>query len=302
MGVVLGIDIGGSATKIVGFVSRPEAAGSVTAPGPTDNPPPMAEGCLLHFEPVGELFVKAADQITSMYGAIGHFAQKFGVSLGDVEKIILTGVGATFFDEDIYGISTEKVDEFIAIGYGGLCLSSMDEAFVVSIGTGTAFVRATREEVMHIGGSGVGGGTLLGLSSLLLKKGDVDAILALAENGYAENVDLLVRDIIGHDIPSLPANLTAANFGNVKSTASEADIAVGIINMIIQTVGMLAAFVSKNDSIKTFILTGTLAELPQAKEIFDAIGDIHGIKFMIPRNAVFATAIGAAVSFLKDRG
>lgn len=274
MGVVLGVDIGGSATKIVGFSSRYESA--------------------------GELLVKATDQITSMYGAIGHFLQKYGVPLRDVEKILLTGVGATFFNEDIYGISTVKVDEFKAIGNGGLYLAAMEDAFVVSMGTGTAFVRASKEGITHIGGSGVGGGTLLGLSSIMLNKRDIDAILLMAENGAAENVDLLVKDIIGYDIPSLPATLTASNFGNVKSAASDADIAAGIINLIVETIGMLAAFVAKNDAIKTFILTGTLTSLPSAKLIFDTIGEIHGLKFIIPRNAVFATAIGAAVSYMKE--
>ena len=270
MGIVLGIDIGGSTTKIVGFSSG---------------------GGL-----VGALLVKAADQITSMYGAIGNFSRKYSFSLGDVDKIVLTGVGASFFDDDVYGIPTVKIDEFIAIGNGGLYLAEKHEAFVVSMGTGTAFVRASMSGVTHIGGSGVGGGTLLGLSSLMINKADIEAILSLAENGSTENVDLLVRDIINYETPSLPVNLTASNFGNIKSTASGADIAAGIINMIIQTVGMLAVFASKNDTINDFVLTGTLTALPQAKGIFDAIGKMHGVNFIIPRDAVFATAIGAAIS------
>jgi type II pantothenate kinase len=273
MGIVLGIDIGGSTTKIVGFTPR--------------------TGML------GELQVKAVDQITSMYGAIGHFLRKYKIDLGKIEKIILTGVGASFFNEDIFGIHTVKTDEFLAIGYGGLYLAGMDEAFVVSMGTGTAFVRASADGIKHIGGSGVGGGTLLGLSSIMLNKNNIEAILHLAENGNADNVDLLVKDIFNYDIPSLPPNLTAANFGNVRSTASDADIAVGIINMIIQTIGMLAAFASKNDAIKNFIMTGALTTLPNTRETFEAVGKMHGVNFIIPRSAVFATAIGAALSHIN---
>ena len=102
-------------------------------------------------------------------------------------------------------------------------------------------------------------------------------------------------------MPSLPANLTAANFGNVKSTASEADIAVGIINMIIQTIGMLATFACKNDTLRDFVMTGALTTLPNAKETFEAIGKIHGVNFIIPEGAIFATAIGAAVSYMAER-
>ena len=273
MNVTLGIDIGGSMTKIVGFSPQGEL--------------------------LGELQVKAVDQITSMYGAIGHFSLKFNIPLGDMGKIVLTGVGASFFDEDIYGIPTVKVDEFLAIGYGGLYLAEIDEAYIVSMGTGTAFVRASKDGITHIGGSGVGGGTLIGLSSIMLKKYDIAAILHLAEGGHSENVDLLVKDILKYEMPSLPANVTAANFGNVKSTASDADVAVGIINMIIQTVGMLAAFACKNDSLKDFVLTGALTTLPNTRETFEAIGKMHGVNFIIPDGAIYATAIGAAVSHIK---
>jgi type II pantothenate kinase len=70
--------------------------------------------------------------------------------------------------------------------------------------------------------------------------------------------------------------------------------------MIFQTIGMLAVFVSKCDRIKTFVMTGTLTTLPQAKGIFDAIGQMHGIELVVPRNAIYATAIGATLSHMKN--
>ena len=273
MGIILGIDVGGSTTKIVGFSPDKQL--------------------------IGTLQVRAGDQITSMYGAIGHFARQYNITLSDIEKVILTGVGASFFAEDVYNIPTAKIDEFRAIGYGGLYLSGLDEAFIASMGTGTAFVRATKKEITHIGGSGVGGGTLLGLSSIMLNKSDVDAILALAEAGNIENVDLSVRDIINREISSLPYNLTAANFGKVKSTASEADYAIGIINMIFQTIGMMAVFMARNDTIKDFVLTGTLTTFPQTSANFAAISNICDVNFVIPSNAIYATAIGAAISYIE---
>lgn len=270
MGITLGIDVGGSATKTVGF---------------------SASGDL-----IGCLQVKAADQITSLYGAVGHSLRQWKMNLADVTKIFLTGVGASFITEDIYGIPTEKVSEFRAIGHGGLYLAGMKEAYVVSMGTGTAFVRASGDDMVHIGGSGVGGGTLLGLSAKILGKEDIEAILALAEDGCTENIDLLVREILNYEIPTLPSNFTAANFGNIKSTASDKDFASGIINMIFQTIGIMAAFATRNDTIKDVILTGTLTTLPQAQDIFPAIGDMYGIRFIMPEQAIYATAIGAALA------
>ena len=266
MSIVLGIDVGGSTTKIIGKRDR---------------------------HVIGMLQVKAADQITSMYGAIGNFLSKHDFQLNDVSKIFLTGVGASFINEQIYAIETIKVSEFKAIGHGALSLSGLDEALTVSMGTGTAFVRATKNEIEHLGGSGVGGGTVIGLASQLFGKTDVDAIIALAEPGDLKNIDLFVSDILGDEVKTLPADLTAANFGKIKSTASQSDIALGTINMIFETAGMLAVFALKNDTIKDVVITGSLAVFPQAGPIFAKFTKLTDCNFIIPDNAVFATALGA---------
>jgi len=267
MGIILGIDVGGSTTKIVGFRDKK---------------------CF------GMLQVRAADQVTSMYGAIGNLLSKHKYNPDDVEKICLTGVGASFIDEQIYGIETVKVNEFNAIGYGALNLTGFGEALVVSMGTGTAFVRASKNEVKHLGGSGVGGGTIIGLASMMLGKSDIDAVIALAETGNLRNVDLSVRDILNIELHSLPSDLTAANFGKIKSTVSDSDIALGILNMVFETAGMLTMFALKNDTIKDVVLTGTLATFPQADAVFSSFKKMMGLNYVIPADAVFATALGAA--------
>ena len=109
MSITLGVDVGGSTTKIVGF---------------------QQDGSFL-----GTLQVKADDQITSLYGAIGGFLREHKVSLPSVCSIVLTGVGASLITENIFDIPTYKVDEFKAIGWGGLMLSQLKEAIVVSVGT-----------------------------------------------------------------------------------------------------------------------------------------------------------------------
>ena len=125
MKVILGIDIGGSTTKIVGL----RTDGSV----------------------VSMLRVKAEDQLTSLYGALGNYLISNGLSLEDVQQIVLTGVGASYVDKDIYGIPTCKVDEFSASCAGALALSGQDSAVVVTMGTGTAFLWADKDgTVRHL--------------------------------------------------------------------------------------------------------------------------------------------------------
>ena len=269
MGIILGIDVGGSTTKIVG----------------------VRDNCCF-----GMIQVRAADQVTSMYGAIGNLLSKYEVQPGDVSKIYLTGVGASFINEQIYGIKTCKVNEFEAIGHGALSLTGLDEALVVSMGTGTAFVRATKNDSVHLGGSGIGGGTIIGLASQMLRKRDVDAVIALAEKGDLKNVDLSVSDILCNSVKSLPFDLTAANFGKIESTVTDSDIALGILNMVFETAGMLAVFAVKNDTINDIIVTGTLATFPQAEMVVSKFNKLTGLNFIIPKDAVFATALGATTT------
>lgn len=113
MDVILGIDIGGSTTKIVGL----RTDGSV----------------------ISMLRVRAEDQVTSLYGALGNYLTSNGLSLENIRRVVLTGVGASFVDGNIYGLPTCKVDEFRASGTGALALSGQDSAVVVTMGTGTAF-------------------------------------------------------------------------------------------------------------------------------------------------------------------
>ena len=272
MGIVLGIDIGGSTTKIAGYLESGQR--------------------------IGTLRVEASDRLTSLYGAIGNFLSTRSIALNDVACFVITGVGAALVEGDIYGIRTERIDEFVAIGNGGLALSGKEEALVVSLGTGTAFVRAGRLGCVHIGGSGVGGGTLAGLSWHIFHENDHGAMARLAEQGDLSKVDLMISDICTNEVGTLPSHITASNFGKITSAASKEDIARGLVNMVFQTVGMLSVFALKNDKVKDVVLTGSLANMSLAPKIMSVVEEISDVKFFIPENATFATAIGAALPFV----
>lgn len=273
--LTLGLDVGGSTTKAAAIGSD----GTITA----------------------VLQVKASDQLTSLYGALGRFLHENSLSLDDISQIVLTGVGSSFIDSDIYGIPTVKVREFEAIGKGGLMLSGLDKALVVSMGTGTAFVTADGSDFRHIGGSGMGGGTLLGLSSKILGSDNIEAVLKYAEKGDLANVDLTIADICCGEISTLPPDVTAANFGKIRTTADKSDFALGLINAVIQNAGVLASFACMNSECKKTVVVGSLARIPQTNEILDGVGALNGIKFIIPEKAIFATALGAAALAKENR-
>lgn len=275
MSIILGIDIGGSTTKIVGLH--------------TDG------------ETIAMHRVQAQDPITSLYGAMGNFLHTNRLRLEDVERIALTGVGASYIDDDIYGIPTEKVEEFTAVGAGGLALSGQERAVVVSMGTGTAFIWAQRgEPVRHLCGSGVGGGSLAGLCSRLCGTRKYAQIVKLAGEGDVTKVDLTVGDLTRNSHPSLPLDITAANFGNVSDDASAGDFAAGVVNMVLQSIGTTAVMSCRACACETAVLTGFMSNLPQARECFDLFTRLHGVRFIIPESATYATSIGAALS-ITDR-
>ena len=238
MGIIIGIDVGISTTKIVGLRDR---------------------------RVVSPIRITAADQVTSLYGAFGKYLHDNKIQLSDVEQVMLTGVGAAYIDEPVYGIPTQKVDEFIADGLGARFESGLSKAIVVSMGTGTSFVQCDGDDIHHIGGIGIGGGTLQGLARVMLNTRDHKQIQSLAMQGDISHINLL--------------------------------IGLGIIVMVLQTIGSAAILSALNSGIKDFVLIGNLTLLPQCKDIYPMLEKLYGVHFHIPKYAEFCTAIGAALNY-----
>ena len=164
------------------------------------------------------------------------------------------------------------------------------------MGTGTAFIWAEKgKEVRHLCGSGVGGGTLAGLCSRLCGTRQYGQIVKLASEGDINHIDLTVGDITRNSHPSLPLDITAANFGNVSDSATPGDFAAGVVNMVLQSIGTTAVMSCRACGCDTVVLTGFMSNLPQAKDCFALFTRLHGIRFVTPEHATFATSIGAAL-------
>ena len=271
---IIGIDVGGSTTKIVGFKHNGEQR-----------------------ELINPLFVKAGDPITSLYGAFGRFLNDNSLSLDDIECVKVTGVGSSYLTKPIYDLKCDNVSEFESIGRGGLYISGLDEAIIVSMGTGTALVHAKCGGAMtYLGGTGVGGGTLVGLSKLLLGMNNVAHIEQLAEQGDVGKVDLKIKDLSDTGrFTDMKAELTASNFGNVSDLAGKEDIAAGIINTVFETIAMIAVFAARGHNVRDIVLTGNMTTLATCHKVFSEMSRLFGVNFIIPEHSQFATVIGAAL-------
>ena len=282
MRTVIGIDIGGSTTKIVGI---------------------RTDGTQV--ELIEPIFVRATDAITSVYGAFGKFTMQNGLALEDIDRVLMTGVGSSFIDKPLYSLKCEKVSEFTSVGNGGLYLSGLDEAIVVSMGTGTALMHAKREGdrilTKYLGGTGVGGGTLLGLSKKMIGVDTIEHLEQLCEEGDLGNVDLRIKDMSSDNSFQINDELTASNFGKLSDIASQNDIALGIANMVGETIAMLAVFAARSYNLKNVVLTGNLTAIKAVANVFEGLEPLFGIKFIIPEKSQFATVIGAALCDKEEK-
>ena len=273
--IVIGIDVGISTTKIVGVDHK----GNIIAP----------------------IRIKATDPITSLYGAFGKYLHDNQITLSQVEKVMLTGVGAAYINEPIYGLPTGKAEEFVSDGLGARYEAKLDRIIVVSMGTGTSIVKCDGDEIKHVGGIGIGGGTLAGLSRIMLKTDDIKTLINLANEGDISKINLLIKDISASPLPGLPMDATASLFSAAKANASREDIAKGLIHMVLQAIGSATILSSLGSGIKDFVLIGNMTLLPQCRDVYPAMEKMYHVHFRIPKYSEFCTAIGAALSYTQKK-
>ena len=216
---------------------------------------------------------------------------------GKIDRIALTGVGASYIDGKVLDLPTVKVEEFDALSRGAKQSVGVYNCLLVSVGTGTAFVRVSPVHTAHLGGSGMGGGMLKGMCRALCGTENMQEFYDLAKQGDLTRVDLVLKDVSQGNISNLQPDTTVANLAKLVPEASKEDIALGIYNLVFQSIGVMAAFATKGLLTRKIVMTGTIAQYPGAAAILDTVAKLHNVKFIIPENAGFITAIGAATEY-----
>lgn len=273
MSIVIGIDVGLSSTKILGIENGKRIKS------------PM---CVKGIE----------DPEAALYGALGKYISENDIDLNDIEHLMITGVGTKQVKSPIYELPTEFVDEFMANGLGARFDSGLDHIIVVSMGTGTSLVRVDGNDIRHIGGIGMGGGTLQGLSHLLLGTSNVQHVQDMALRGEISQINMSIGDITTDGLNELTANATASLFAKAhKTNPDDSDIAKGLVWMVLETIGSCAVLSQLNGGFKDFVLIGNLTRLEECKEVFPMMEELYGVHFIIPKYAPYCTALGAAISY-----
>ncbi|GMO22454.1 MAG: pantothenate kinase [Spirochaetaceae bacterium] len=267
--MIIGIDIGSTTTKAVS----------------------IEDGRVIK-----KIKTRAIDAVTSATGAFGKMMLENNIEMRCIDRIMITGAGASKIKSNIFGIPTSKIDEFTAIGIGGMFQAERENVIITNIGTGTVLIEAKKEKISHIGGSGVGGGTILGLSKKLLQSTTFNDIMEMAGEGSLSQVDLLLEDIIDTELSFLARDATAANFGKMLDSAKKEDIALAIINMVYQVIGMLSVFAARSKNSSSVLVTGSGSDNQIGKNTLREISNMYEINFEFPPDADYTTAIGAGLS------
>ncbi|MBW6466307.1 MAG: hypothetical protein K0B06_07390 [Brevefilum sp.] len=240
-------------------------------------------------------------------GVIDQVRQALVVVGGDLGPDVQIGVtGGLYRDlpEVLDGHRLHQVDEMCALGWGGLAAAGAAEGLVVSAGTGTAMVAARGDEVSHVTGSAVGGGTLQGLSRLILGTADVREIDRLALAGDASAVDIMLSEAVGGEVGRLPADANAVNLGKLIEGGEfrREDLAAGLVRLVAQVIAVIAINAADAAGLDEIILIGHTLDLASVKREITLVGGFYQRAFIMPENPGFVTAMGVLAAIKRRSG
>jgi type II pantothenate kinase len=223
------------------------------------------------------------------------------------EQVGLTGGGASRLAE-MLEIPSRRHDEFASWGAGARQLLEAEAwtgdtpSLLISLGTGTSVMLMDGDSTVRIGGTAIGGGTILGLGSALLGINDFDEICALAQQGDRTHVDLMVSDIYRPGEISLPDNLTAASFGKLGLLSDTPggkepkNLAAAILGLVGENVGLICGGLSYVSQAEQIVFGGsTLRGNPFLRDVLAARTHDMGRKPVFLPHCEFGGATGALI-------
>ena len=219
---------------------------------------------------------------------------RVGVTGGGTERLVRELPGAV------------PINEFAAWGVGASALltdangAPMQRYLLVSVGTGTSVLLVDGLSVRRVGGTALGGGTLLGLSAGLIGSSDFVHVTELARSGSRRNIDLLVSEIYPAGGIPLAGDLTAANFGKLAPSlragdpVADADIAHALMGLVGENVALVCTGLAALSQVRCIVFGGsTLRGNEALVEILGGITRALGREPTFLHHGEYAGALGA---------
>jgi type II pantothenate kinase len=267
----IGIDVGGTLTKIAYLNKNQELK-------------------LLHF-PSADL-EKVSDWIASsdediQIGLTGGRAEQLKLFLRSHENLHYL----VEFDATVAGVKYQLEKS----GH------EFSDAVITNIGTGTSIHLLKGDQHVRIAGTGIGGGTLLGMSSLMTGIHQFKEIVQYSSKGMRSEVDMLVSDIYFGNKTPIDGGLTASNFGGAGLTPhfekSKEDILATVQGLVGEVISTLSIQCAVSEDVENIVYIGsTLSENVPLQKI---IGNYTQRKSKTPiflSDNGYSGAIGALLS------
>jgi len=218
------------------------------------------------------------------------------------EEVRVTGGGAARVAAALEGVRVRQVSEFAAWTRGAQVLAGRagwtlpERHLLVSLGTGTSILEIDGTAFQRIGGTALGGGTLLGLARLLCRAESFAEAAALAARGERSRVDLQVRDVYPEGGVALPPDLTASNFAKLASK-EPADLAHALMGLLGENIGIICTAVAHARGIDTLVFGGSSLEAnPTLQGILRQTVEMGGREARLLPDGAFCGAVGAAMT------
>nr|WP_091171086.1 type II pantothenate kinase [Paenibacillus sp. 1_12] len=176
----------------------------------------------------------------------------------------------------------------------------MDSLYVLTnVGTGTSIHLVDGDAHRRLGGTGIGGGTLIGLSQLLTGLTDYEEIIQAAANGARDRIDLKVSHIYEGVEPPIPGDLTASNFGRILQGASnppfsKEELLASVVGLVGETVATVSVLAAGQSGATTVIFIGSsFIGNNLLKEVVQRYTKLRGASPLFIENGEYAGSIGA---------
>lgn len=269
---------------------------------------------------LAKLAIRAADRSLrcEFLPADAHAALAARVVESAPESVGLSGCGAAAF-ERVLARPAERFIEFEAWGAGSRALLSDqgidpgEPYMLVSVGTGTSILRVAEGRVERLGGTALGGGTVLGLGVALTGCESHAELCDLARQGERGNVDLLVSHIYQPGEIALPGDVTAACFGNLARWLSHGqapasgdpshreDLAASVMGMVGENVGLICCGYAVAAQTRRIVYGGaTLVDNPALLAILMGVSATMQCEPIALDRGGYAGAVGALVLAAGD--
>jgi len=221
------------------------------------------------------------------------------------DRVGLTGGGAPEA-ASLLKMGTERVGEFEAWAAGAEELlrnqgvPTEPPYLLVSVGTGTSALRVGDGKITRVGGTALGGGTIVGLGAGLVGTADFDRLARMARDGDRRSVDLLVKDIYrGHEAPPLPGDINASSFAKLArsdATPRPEDLAHAIMGLVGENVAIICGGLAVANGARRIVFAGgSLRENPAMSDVLLAVSALSGLPTLLLADGEFAGALGAAI-------